>query len=83
LKLVIEADKFNHEKLAKAVSNNKSLRNSVNQCERNFNRLEKRHPIFRALSFGLKSIIKQQYPRYTEALIRIRASAGSERHTTS
>jgi len=69
LRLTIESDKINKEKLAKAVSNNKSLRSSVSQCEQAFHRLEKRHPILRALSFGLKSFLKRQYPKYTEALI--------------
>jgi hypothetical protein len=70
LRLTIEADKLNHEKLAGTVSNNQSLRTSVSQCEQDFARLEKRHPFWRTLSFGLKSSIKRRYPRYTEALIQ-------------
>ncbi|MBC8481892.1 MAG: hypothetical protein H8D47_04425, partial [Planctomycetes bacterium] len=70
LRVVIESEKITHQKLADTVLKNKSLRNSVSQCERNFTILRKRHPILRALSFGLKSNLKNQYPRYTETLIQ-------------
>lgn len=69
LRLTVESEKINQEKLARAISNNKSLRTSVSQCEHIFHNLEKRHPIWRALSLCDKSCLKRKYPRYTEALI--------------
>ena len=70
LRVVIESEKITHQKLADTVLKNKSLCKSVSQCEKNFTILQKRHPILRALSFGLKSTLKNQYPRYTETLIQ-------------
>jgi len=69
LRLVIESEKITQQRLARTVSKNKSLQKNVSQCERNFTILSKRHPILRALSFGLKSHLKNQYPRFTETLI--------------